>query len=91
MKQLHLMIHGKVQGVFFRKFVKKTADSLGLNGWVRNNPEGTVELIAEGSEEDLEKLLEKCREGPDAANVEGINADWKEYTGKFRKFSIIFK
>lgn len=91
MKQLHLVIQGKVQGVFFRDFVKQTAESLGLKGWVKNNPEGTVELIAEGSEEDLKKLLDKCRKGPDTANVEGINADWKEYTGEFRKFSIIFK
>ncbi|MBD3304370.1 acylphosphatase [Candidatus Woesearchaeota archaeon] len=91
MKQMHLIVSGKVQGVFFRDYVKKTAESLGLKGWVRNNSSGTVEAVAEGNEETLKKLLEKCKEGPSAARVEDISVDWKEGTGEFREFLIIFK
>jgi len=91
MRQLHLLIHGKVQGVFYRDFVKKTADSLELKGWVRNNPNETVEVVAEGEEEKLKKLLEKCKDGPAAAKVDDIGLEWRKATGEFDKFSIIFK
>ena len=58
MKRLHLVIKGEVQGVFFRDYVNKSA--IGLTGWARNNPDGTVEVIAEGDE----KELKKCQKPP---------------------------
>lgn len=91
MKQMHLVVSGHVQGVFYRDFVKKTAESLGLKGWVRNNPDKTVEVVAEGKEEELKKLLEKCKKGPGAAKVADIDVKWNDFTGDFREFSIIFK
>ena len=60
-KQLHLIITGRVQGVFFRHHTKKLAKKLNFMGWIRNNPDGTVELIAEGEEEKLKQLIEFCK------------------------------
>ncbi|MBW3004911.1 acylphosphatase [Candidatus Woesearchaeota archaeon] len=88
MKRLHLIIHGEVQGVFFRDHVKKSAKD--LKGWVRNNPDGTVEVVAEGSEEELKRLLERCKKGPSASKVEDIAVKWEKATGEFEEFSIIF-
>ena len=67
-----LRVHGKVQGVFYRGWTVETARSLGLNGWVRNRIDGTVEVLAVGSEEQVAKLIECCREGPPAARVDDI-------------------
>ena len=61
-KRLHLIIHGKVQGVLFRDNTRKEAQSLGLTGWVKNNPDGTVEAMIEGEEDKLKDLFEKSFE-----------------------------
>ena len=88
MKRIHLVVKGDVQGVFFRDYVKKSA--IDLVGWVKNNNDGTVEVVAEGSEEELKKFLEKCREGPSSANVADIDVKWEDATGEFAEFSTIF-
>jgi len=88
MKRLHLIISGTVQGVFFRDFVNKTANSLKLKGFVKNNSDRTVEVIAEGSEESLRELLDKCRQGPDAAKVEKIEDSWEDASDEFDSFEI---
>lgn len=69
---IHNSIHikGKVQGVYFRASVKKVASSLGIGGWVRNENDGSVRIEAEGTEEQLAKLLSWCNEGPERAEVE---------------------
>jgi acylphosphatase len=64
MKRLTLKIHGQVQGVFFRAVTQEKARELGLTGWVKNAPDGTVEVVAEGEESDLRKLEEFCQKGP---------------------------
>ena len=55
--QAHIRIYGQVQGVFFRSYAKEVADRLGLVGWVKNNPDGSVETVAEGSKEKLEEFV----------------------------------
>ncbi len=87
MKRLHLIIKGEVQGVFFRDYVKKSAGV--LRGWVRNNPDGTVEAVAEGSEEELKKFLEKCSKGPEPAVVERIEKGWSDAKKEFDSFEIL--
>ncbi|WP_114952733.1 acylphosphatase [Sphingosinicella terrae] len=67
-----LRIHGRVQGVFYRAWTVETARGLGLAGWVRNRADGTVELVARGEAEAIERLIALCREGPPAARVERI-------------------
>ena len=87
--RLHMMIHGIVQGVFFRAGTLDTVHRIhGITGYVRNMPDGTVECIAEGEREKLEKLLEWCRHGPAAASVEKIEEKWEEYKGEFKAFEI---
>jgi acylphosphatase len=72
-KRYAIKVTGKVQGVWFRQSTKTKAKKLNLTGTVRNMPDGSVEIHAEGEEKDLEELLGWCREGPDHANVNKIN------------------
>lgn len=69
MEALRIVCMGKVQGVFFRVSAKNKADELGVKGWVRNVPDGSVEIQAEGDIENLELLVEWCRKGPQFAKV----------------------
>ena len=69
MPTIHLLIKGKVQGVFYRASAKKKAEELGVTGWVKNTTEGHVELVATGSVETLEAFTEWCRKGPQKALV----------------------
>jgi acylphosphatase len=68
-KLVHLSIKGKVQGVGYRAFVELQADLLGLEGWVRNRRDGSVEALAEGSGEAVEKLIKACWQGPPSVMV----------------------
>lgn len=65
----HLVIHGKVQGVFYRNWTVANARRLGLAGWVRNRPDGTVEAELEGEEQDVLAMIARMRKGPPAARV----------------------
>jgi acylphosphatase len=85
---LHATVLGKVQGVFFRAFVAKQAAELGLSGYARNLPDGSVDVMAEGGRSRLEKLLEYLRVGPPGARVDRVDADWPPYRGEFGSFDI---
>src|SRR5436309_6824649 len=74
-QQVHAIVHGRVQGVSFRYYAKAEADRLGLTGWVRNMPDGTVETIAVGSREALEGFVRWLHEGPSGARVTRVDAD----------------
>jgi acylphosphatase len=91
MKQVHLFVSGRVQGVFFRASTRDTARGLGLTGWVRNLSDGRVEGLFEGDEEALRRLLGWCRNGPDGAAPERLETEWKDYSGKFRDFRIRYR
>ena len=86
--RLHAIISGKVQGVFFRDTTLRTADELKLVGWVSNLPNGSVEVIAEGSHNSLESLLNFLRVGPPQAHVEQVAADWQLATNEFSFFMV---
>lgn len=68
-RQVRLSIHGRVQGVFFRASARDTAARVGVRGWVRNRPDGTVEAVASGPERSVEHFIDWCRSGPTAARV----------------------
>jgi acylphosphatase len=68
-----VLVHGFVQGVGFRFAVERAARSRGVAGWVRNQPDGTVEAVFEGEPEDVEALVGFCREGPRGAQVEMVD------------------
>jgi acylphosphatase len=69
------MITGRVQGVGYRFWAERAAVALGIRGWVRNRSDGSVELLATGSEEAVTALVEACRQGPRAASVTGVTAE----------------
>ena len=89
-KRLHAEIEGHVQGVGFRYFTLEQARRLGLTGWVRNMPNGHVEVTAEGSQQDLEEFLRRLYEGPSGAYVRNINYEYLPPTGEDYTFRVTF-
>ncbi len=87
-QRLHATLHGRVQGVTFRATARQQATELGLTGWIRNNADGTVETIAEGSHENLSAFVDFLHEGPPAASVSKVDTIWKKADGEFDSFSI---
>ena len=87
---LHIVVHGVVQGVGFRFFVEREANSLGLAGEVRNLPDGTVEVEAEGKRVLLEALLRRVKEGPRGSVVSSVDVDWAKPHGEKQGFRISF-
>jgi acylphosphatase len=81
-KRLHAFVSGRVQGVFFRAHTQERARSLGLSGWVRNLPDGRVEIAAEGGETKLKTLLEWLHTGPPAARVARVDTTWESPCGE---------
>jgi acylphosphatase len=73
MKRAYLRIHGHVQGVFFRHQARQRAQSLGLTGWVRNCPDGTVEAAAQGPDDAVQQFVAWAHEGPSGASVERVD------------------
>ncbi len=72
MKTVHARIKGRVQGVFFRDYTRREAEKLSLKGWVKNEPDGTVGAVFQGSESDIEKMIEWLDKGSPQANVTGV-------------------
>jgi acylphosphatase len=85
----HFVIAGRVQGVGYRMYAREEADRLELTGWVRNCPDGTVEIEAEGEEEALEEFLRWCRRGPSHAYVTRISETYSDPTDEFDSFRIV--
>ncbi|MCD6340503.1 MAG: acylphosphatase [Desulfurococcales archaeon] len=88
MVRAHLRIYGLVQGVFFRSTMKQVAYRLGVTGWVRNLPDGSVEAVVEGPEDRVRKIIEWAHRGPPLARVERVEVTWEEYKGEFKDFRI---
>ena len=86
--RVRIRVYGLVQGVGFRAWVVRRATSMGIDGYVRNEADGTVLVEAEGEREALERLVEQCRRGPPAARVERVEVEWGESIGEFRGFEV---
>ena len=87
----HAIVRGRVQGVFFRSFVRQHARTLGLTGTVRNvRHSNAVEVKAEGERPQLVTLLQLLHRGPSEARVDDVEIDWKQYNGDFSEFSITY-
>lgn len=86
---LHAFIEGHVQGVGFRYFVKENADKLHLTGWVRNRYDGSVEVMAEGSQDALGQLLDVLHSGPSRSIVTNVKVDWSHTLGQYKQFSFL--
>lgn len=83
-----MRIDGRVQGVFFRASTMDQAMRLGLKGWVRNCPDGSVEVVAEGQKKSIDDLVAWCRHGPPGARVGNVALQWEDWKNEFQNFRI---
>lgn len=90
MKRLHLIISGDVQGVGFRAWVRQRVQNTSITGWVKNCPDKTVEILAEGLREDLDDLRVACDHGPDLSLVKKMQITWLDATGEFTRFEVLY-
>lgn len=88
-QELHLFISGRVQGVSYRANACNMARKLGLAGWVRNLPDGRVELLAQGDEKPLKSLLAWAHEGPAQARVDHVDARWSQPGQALSGFDVV--
>jgi len=84
--RIHVLVYGKVQGVFFRSSAKDKAEELGISGWIRNLTDGRVEAVFEGEKEGVDKIVEWCRKGPEHARVTSVEVYVEEYKGELKGF-----
>ncbi|AKT36647.1 acylphosphatase [Chondromyces crocatus] len=89
LKQVQIFVRGRVQGVFFRASTQRESRRLGLSGWVRNRPDGGVEILAEGEEDQLKELASWAHRGPSAARVERVDVRWRSFSGDYFDFRIV--
>ena len=87
-ERLDAKVTGRVHGVGFRYFVLREATALELEGWVANDPDGSVHCVAEGPRDRLDALLERLGEGPPAAIVDGVSEAWMPATGTLGPFGV---
>jgi len=84
----HIIVRGRVQGVGFRWFIVTEARELNLVGWVRNLPDGSVEIDVEGDKEAVERLIEKAHQGPMFAKVTDVAVEELPYRGQYETFTV---
>lgn len=87
-KRLEATVHGRVQGVGFRWFVRRSAARLGLVGWVANEPSGSVKVVVEGDTPAVDEMAAQLREGPPGAIVDRVEGQHVPPTGEFNGFEI---
>lgn len=87
-KRAHLIIFGRVQGVFFRAETQRAANQIGASGWVRNKMDGTVEAVVEGDANKVIETIEWCKKGSPRSHVEKVDVTWQEYKNEFNGFSV---
>jgi len=86
--RVRMIIRGRVQGVFFRASAADVARTVGVRGFARNRADGAVEIVAESTRKNLERMLEWAQTGPSRARVDEVRAEWSEATGEFSGFAI---
>jgi acylphosphatase len=84
----HVYVTGRVQGIFYRSFVRTKAQLLNLRGWVKNTMDGCVEIVFEGETEDINSAIEECRRGPTHAQITDLRVEWEKPRGEFNNFEI---
>lgn len=86
----HVIISGRVQGVFFRAETRRAAEQRGVSGWVRNKSDGTVEAVFEGGKAAVNAMTEWCHKGSPHSEVSDVNVKRETYSGEFRGFEITY-
>ncbi|UCG24233.1 MAG: acylphosphatase [Chloroflexota bacterium] len=90
MKRLTVIVSGLVQGVSYRYYTRREARRLDLTGWVRNEANGSVQIVAEGQDDNLRALLQFLAKGPPSAHVQNVEAAWSRASGEFGSFEVRF-
>ena len=90
MKRYHLYVNGIVQGVGFRWYTQRIGNRIGVSGWVKNLPDGRVEIVVEGEDEKVERFLRELKEGYLGRNISEIEKNEEVYKGEFIDFEIRF-
>jgi acylphosphatase len=85
-----VIVEGRVQGVFFRHHTQEMALRLGVNGWVKNRRDGSVEAVFEGDQERVDQMIQWCHRGPSEARVMKVHSTWENYTGELEDFSVAY-
>jgi acylphosphatase len=88
--RVHVLIEGRVQGVFFRAATRDEARARGLTGWVRNRPDGRVEAVFEGDKRVVENMLAWCHMGPPYSHVDHVEVEWQPYLGDLADFRVVY-
>ena len=88
MVTVHILISGKVQGVYFRSSAKEKADALQILGWVKNRQDGRVEMVAKGHRESIDEFISWCKQGPRGAVVSDVEVTEEADEIKFERFLI---
>lgn len=87
-KRVHLIVRGRVTGVYFRASAQREARRLGITGWVKNRNDGSIEIMAEGEEDSVKEIVGWAHHGPSAARVDSVDVRWRSYMGEFADFRI---
>ncbi len=90
MFRVHIIVSGRVQGVFFRVFTRERAEALGITGFVRNRGDGKVEIVAEGSPAKIKAFIHEVGKGPPLSVVDKINVKYEKFTGEYPDFKIVY-
>jgi len=88
LKAMHIRVAGRVQGVWFRANTQKTAQDLGLEGWVRNLPDGSVEIHVQGDDRSVNRLLSWCYQGPSGARVDKVDYSGSDVDASLKGFAV---
>lgn len=88
--RVRLIIEGRVQGVWFRDSTRRQANMLNVGGWVKNRPDSSVEVLAEGPEKAVKKLVSWCYSGPSGARVDRVRETEEPWQGEFETFDIVY-
>jgi acylphosphatase len=88
-KRVQLIVRGRVTGVFFRAATQREARRLGITGWVKNRPDGNIEIVAEAEEDAIREMVSWAQHGPSVARVDDVDVRWRSYTGEFSDFRIV--
>ncbi len=89
-KTLNCLVSGRVQGVNFRSWTKRQADSYGVTGWVRNLPDGRVEVEVQGEDQVLDAFREQLYQGPPASRVDNLECEWSDQDKVYKSFEVTF-
>lgn len=87
--EIHCVVKGKVQGVGYRNFIERYTDEKGLFGWIKNNTDGSVEILIQGTPDELKECIEILNQGSILSRVESLSVDWRTPGVQYSEFKVL--